>query len=131
MTQSEKPTGQFNPMGMMQRMMGQMSEAGMNPMKMCEMMTTSVARTAEVAAYATPELRGLFDDWIRQVTDDVQSKIDNADSDFDLQTLAQDLGLSVSSVSFLVSSLAAEGKIRIKVSKPTEASETAAEQGKE
>jgi hypothetical protein len=128
MTQKETPSGQFNPMGMMQKMMGQMSEAGMNPVKMCEMMTTSVARTAEVAAYATPELRGLFDDWIRAVTDDVQGKIEAAEGAVGLESLAEDLGMTVSSIAFLVSRLAVDGKAQITVSKPDEPSEAAADQ---
>ena len=52
---------------MMQGMMG--STGDFNPAAMCQAMMTSVGKAAEMAAYATPEVRTLFEEWARSVED--------------------------------------------------------------
>jgi hypothetical protein len=108
--------GGFNPMGMMQKMMAQMQEGGVNPMQMCRMMSESVARASEQATWATPELRALFDDWAAQVKDELLAGLSEIGEETDLATLAERLHLDVGSVAFLVSGLAREGKVRLRVS---------------
>ena len=54
---------------MMQKMMAGMQE--FNPMAMCQAMMTSVGKAAEMAAYATPEVRTLFEEWARSVEDEM------------------------------------------------------------
>ena len=115
MTEQEQ-TGGFNPMGMMKKMMGQMQEGGMMPMQMCRMMTDSVARAAEMATWATPELRALFDDWAGQVKEELLAKLAEQDGEVDLGAIAQELQLSPDSVAFLLVGLAREGKVSLKVS---------------
>jgi hypothetical protein len=110
----------FNPMGMMQKMMGQMQEGGMNPMQMCRMMTESVARASEQATWATPELRALFDDWAAQVKDELLARLSEIGKETELEDLAERLHLDVGSVAFLVTGLAREGKVHLRVS-PAEA----------
>ena len=53
---------------MMQQMMQKKMMAGMqefNPMAMCKAMIASVGKAAEMAAYATPEVRTLFEESTR------------------------------------------------------------------
>ncbi|NOZ78540.1 MAG: MarR family transcriptional regulator [Acidobacteria bacterium] len=107
--------GGFNPMGMMKKMMGQMQEGGMMPMQMCRMMTDSVARAAEMATWATPELRALFDDWAGQVTEELLAMLTEQGGEVDLTAMAG-LQLSADSVAFLLIGLAREGKVSLKVS---------------
>jgi len=117
MTDQEQ-TGGFNPMGMMKKMMGQMQEGGMMPMQMCRMMTDSVARAAEVATWATPELRALFDDWAGQVKEELLQKLTEQGGNCDLAAIAEQLQLSPDSVAFLLIGLAREGKVSLQVSAP-------------
>src|SRR5574341_2434799 len=70
---------------MMQKMMASMQE--FNPMAMCQAMMTSVGKAAEMAAYATPEVRTLFEEWARSVEDEVLAVL-KARGPLDLATLA-------------------------------------------
>jgi len=115
MTDQEQ-TGGFNPMGMMKKMMGQMQEGGMMPMQMCRMMTDSVARAAEMATWATPELRALFDDWAGQVREELLTKLTEQGGEVGLAEIGAQLQLSADSVAFLLFGLAREGKVSLKVS---------------
>ncbi|MBI2015028.1 MAG: hypothetical protein HYS77_05765 [Candidatus Rokubacteria bacterium] len=56
---------------MMEKMMGGME--GFNPMAMCQAMMTSVSKSAEMAAYATPEVRTLFEEWARSVEEEISA----------------------------------------------------------
>ncbi len=114
----QNSSGGFNPMGMMQKMMGQMQEGGMMPLQMCRMMTDSVARAAEMATWATPELRALFDDWAGQVKEELLAKLVEQGGEVDLADIAKQLQLSADSVTFLLIGLAREGKVSLKVSVP-------------
>ena len=105
----------FNPGAMMQKMMGQMKDEGMKPMQMCKMMTSSVAQAAEMATWATPELRGLFDDWAGQVREELLTQLADLGEDGTLEALAEKMNLGIESVEFLVIGLAREGKVGLKV----------------
>ncbi|NOZ95689.1 MAG: MarR family transcriptional regulator [Acidobacteria bacterium] len=113
---NQDPDGGFNPMGMMKKMMGQMQDGGMMPMQMCRMMTESVTRTAEMATWATPELRALFDDWAGQVKEELLTKLAEHGGEVDLPAIAGQLQLSPDSVAFLLVGLAREGRVRLRVS---------------
>ncbi len=112
----QKEPGGFNPMGMMQKMMGQMQDGGMKPMQMCRMMTESVVRASEQATWATPELRALFDDWAAQVKEELLSHLSEMGNEARIEDLAESLHLGVGSVAFLVTGLAREGKVHLRVS---------------
>ena len=59
-------------MPMMQMMQKMMSGTGdFNPAAMFQAMMSSVGKAAEMAAYATPEVRTLFEEWARTVEDEV------------------------------------------------------------
>ena len=48
-------------MGMMRKMMGDSED--FNPMKMCKTMMSTVEKVSEMSFYATPEIRGMFEEW--------------------------------------------------------------------
>lgn len=57
----------FNPSNMMEKM----SESGMNPMQMCQKMSESVAISAKMAGFATPQIQALFEDWLGQIEKEI------------------------------------------------------------
>lgn len=99
---------------MMQQMMGRMT-AGMqesDPVAMCRAMMPSVAGTAEMAAYATPELRTLFEEWARSVEDEVLAVL-RARGPLDLTELAAALKISPEGALHFLGKLVREGKATI------------------
>jgi hypothetical protein len=99
---------------MMQQMMQKMTE-GMgefNPMAMCQAMMTSVAKSAEMAAYATPEVRGLFEEWARSVEEEVLALL-KKHGGLDLPELAGELKISPESALYFLGKLIREGKVTI------------------
>lgn len=99
---------------MMQEMMGKMM-AGMkdaNPMAMCQAMMSAVAKSAEMAAYATPEVRVLFEEWSRSVEDEILVVLQDG-GQVNLEQLAARLKLSPESVLQFLGRLVREGKVSI------------------
>ena len=76
---------------MMEKMMGSME--GFNPMAMCQAMMTSVSKSAEMAAYATPEVRALFEEWARSVEEEISAVLRET-GQLDLERLAARLKIS-------------------------------------
>lgn len=102
----------MNPMDMVKGMMGQ----GVPPMEMCmnmcRQMSQAVERTSEIAAYATPELRGLFDNWLEQVEEELLAFISETGRTSAVE-VADKLKISVESAVFLLSKLAREWKLTV------------------
>lgn len=131
MVQKSRPHGktletQCDPMEMMERMMKggpfpmqmmkAMREEGFSPMEMCRQMTQAVERASEMAAYATPELRDLFEDWLRQVEEEILAFV-SEQGKVDALEIAERLKISEQSAVFLLSKLAREGKIHMSAEK--------------
>jgi hypothetical protein len=95
---------------MMQKMMGGMKD--FNPMAMCQAMVTSVAKSAEMAAYATPEVRGLFEEWAAKVEEEILAAL-RARSEADLNQLGAQLKISPESVLYFLGKLVREGQVSI------------------
>jgi hypothetical protein len=95
---------------MMQKMMEGMKE--FNPMAMCQAMMASVSKSAEMAAYATPEVRGLFEEWASSVEDEILSVL-KEQGQMDLHQLAAQLKISPESTAHFISRLVREGKVSI------------------
>jgi len=99
---------------MMQQMMQGMAE-GMkefNPMAMCQAMMTSVSKSAEMAAYATPEVQTLFEEWARSVAEEILTALKAGDQ-VDLDQLAGQLKISPESTLYFLGKLVREGKATI------------------
>ncbi len=95
---------------MMQKMMGGMKE--FNPMAMCQAMMTSVSKSAELAAYATPEVRTLFEEWAGSVEAEILAVL-KARGRLDLAGLASALKISPESAVYFLGKLVRERKVTI------------------
>jgi len=114
---TDRETGpEMNPMGMMKKMMGGEGPPMEMCMNMCRQMTRSIERTAEMAAYATPELRGLFETWLEEVEHETMALIE-AEGSVSAQALAEKLGVSQESAVFIMARLAKSGQVEASVQK--------------
>ena len=95
---------------MMQKMMANVGE--FNPMAMCQAMMTSVGKAAEMAAYATPEVRVLFEEWARSVEDEVLAVL-KARGPLDLAGLAGALKINPESALYFLGKLVRDGRATI------------------
>ena len=107
-----RPPGMGAP-SMMQEMMQRMGAAGdFSPAAMCQAMMTSVGKAAEMAAYATPEVRTLFEEWARSVEEEVLAALE-AGGSLDLAALASALKISPESALYFLGKLVREGRATI------------------
>lgn len=98
---------------MVQQMMQKMGGTDeFSPAAMCQAMMTSVGKAAEMAAYATPEVRTLFEEWARSVEDEVLAAL-KAKGPLDLATLASALKISAEGALYFLGKLVREGKATI------------------
>jgi hypothetical protein len=112
------------PMAMMQKMMAQMkpAEGGKPPMEqmmamcmgMCSEMLTTMQKTTAMAAFATPELRHMFTEWIATLEAEAMEKLTQS-GPTDAAGLAQALGISEEGATYLILHLAKSGKIELRV----------------
>ena len=108
----------FGP-GMGMEMMKKMGEGmgGMPPMmemwmKMCQQMTGAVIEIGKMASFATPELRGLFEEWVKEIEDEILEFLKEKESS-NPPEIAGKLKISEESALFLVGKMAREKKIKI------------------
>ncbi len=97
---------------MMREMMGKAGSGDFNPAAMCQAMMTSVGKAAELAAYATPEVRTLFEEWARSVEDEVLAAL-RARGPLELGALAAALKISPEGALFFLGKLVRDGKASI------------------
>lgn len=95
---------------MMQKMMAGVHE--FNPLAMCQAMITSVGKAAEMAAYATPEVRTLFEEWARSVEEEILTAL-KAQGEVDLEQLAAKLKMSPESTLYFLGKLVRDGTATI------------------
>jgi len=76
---------------------------------------SAISHSYELATYSTPELRGLFNDWLGEIEREVMEFL--ADRNIvDPDEVAKYFRLERGSVIFILSKLAREGKINIQAS---------------
>ncbi len=103
-------------MGMMKQMTGQegghasMGEMG-GMMQMCRIMTDSVTKSADMAGFATDEIRGLFQDWLNQVEAEVLAYLSENGGQIDVAGIAGRLSISEKSARHIVGSLFQRGAL--------------------
>lgn len=107
--------GRPNPMmRMMGFMMGGKDEGGeFNPMDMCKKMMATMGQARETAVFATPEIRTLFEEWARQMDEELLGLLDGGASS-DLDQLAARLKISKESLIFFLARLAQKGEIGLR-----------------
>jgi len=102
---------------MQERMQNMMKETGMGSMpEMCMKMMQQMAGTAQefakATSHATPELNGLFEEWIKNTEEEILSFIKEKIK-VTPREIAEKTKLSEESVLYLITKLAKEGKIAI------------------
>lgn len=114
--------GGGGPMGMMMGMMGTRSgekkdgEPGDMPWDMCKKMMASMTKTSELATFATPEVRGLFEEWATQIEEEILQFVNQSGSN-DAVKIGEHFKLSTDSVTYFITRLANKGKINLKAEK--------------
>ncbi len=81
-------------------------------MQMCEQMTGTVIEVGRLAGFASLELRGLFEEWVKALEGEVIEFLKEKGSCLPADLAAQ-LKLSEESVLFLISKLVREGRLKI------------------
>ena len=115
-------------MEMMKNMMGKMTggkingesketgTTGFNPLEMCQKIMMSMGKSSELASYATPEVRALFEEWAEQIENEVLNCIKETNTT-DPEKLAEHFKLSKDSINFFLTKLAQKDKIKLKADK--------------
>ena len=81
-------------------------------MQMGQQMAGAVTESASMASFATPELRGLFEEWVKAVEEEIIGFLkENGTSE--PSGIAAKLKISEESVIFLIGKMAREKKIKI------------------
>ncbi len=83
---------------------------GFNPMDMCKKMMQTDSRSNEMAEYDKPELRGLFEDWLQQINEEILEYI-KKEGKVIPENIAKKLNLSIESVNTILGKLAQQGKL--------------------
>lgn len=103
------------PKRMMPPMMEKMMEGmeGFNPMEeMCRSMMASFSQSADLASFATPEVRGLFEEWMKEVEQEILHYLSEHPT-VTLEDLAQRFKVSKESALFFLMKLAREGRVTL------------------
>ena len=108
-------------MEMMKKIMG--GGEGGGPMQMCKDMTSSIKKTASMAAFATPELHTLFSEWLEGKEKAVLDTVAKSGK-HDLAGIAKTLKLTPESTAYLVARMAAEEKLTLEVKSTAPASKS-------
>ncbi len=110
-------------MGMMGNMMGSMmkgkkdaGENGFNSMDMCKEMMSNMRQSSKIATLSTPEVQGLFEDWVEQIENEIIEFIKDKKF-YDVEEIAKNFKISKESAYYFLTRLAQKGKINIKVEK--------------
>jgi len=101
---------------MMRNMMSGMSgdaEISEMPWDICKNMMSHLGKASDLAAYATPELRTLFEEWLEQINNEIVEFI-KKEGAADPATLADQFKISKESIHFILGKLAQSGRIHLK-----------------
>lgn len=103
-------------MGMMKNVMGGMMdgvEGSETPRDMYKKMMGNISKASDLAAYATPELRTLFEEWLEQINVEIVEFI-KKEGKADPATLADQFKISKESIHYILGKLAQSGRINLK-----------------
>ncbi|OFY56554.1 MAG: hypothetical protein A2Y87_09775 [Bacteroidetes bacterium RBG_13_46_8] len=103
-------------MGMMSMMMGKRHGKGeaKSPMDCCGEMMSGFSETANSARFATPELRGLFNEWCQQIENEILAFIKETNS-IDVNKIMEKISLSEESTRYILNRLASKNLIDYKI----------------
>ena len=81
-------------------------------MQMCQEMAGAVTESATMASFATPEVRGLFEEWARAVEEEILGLLKEKGSS-EPSEIAAKLKISEESTLFFIAKMAREKKLKI------------------
>lgn len=84
----------------------------MNPVEMSKEVISAVSHSYELATYSTPELRGLFNDWMSEIEKEIVVFLTDREK-VDPDEVASYFKLNRESVLFILGRLAREEKIKM------------------
>ncbi|HDH05796.1 MAG TPA: hypothetical protein ENH01_08795 [Nitrospirae bacterium] len=87
----------------------------MNPIEMSKEVISAISHSYELATYSTPELRGIFDDWLSEIEKEVLEFLKDKNR-VDYDEIARQFRLKHESIIFILGKLAREGKINMQAS---------------
>ena len=87
----------------------------MNPTEMSKEVLSAVSQSYELATYSTPELRGLFNDWVQAIEGEIIDFL-NERQNVDPVEVATHFKLTQESAIFVLGKMAREGKISMQAS---------------
>ena len=94
------------------RMMEKMMAEGRSPMDMCKQMFEGFRGNKELAVSAAPELKELFEEWVKSMETSVLEFV-KGKKRVSPQDIADHLNISLESAVFLVNKLTRQGKLKI------------------
>ena len=100
---------------MMGKMHGKLGK-GHSPWDMCKDMVSSIHQSHRVATLATPEVQGLFEDWVEQIEQEMLDYLKDKES-VDIQDLSSNFKISKDSAYYFLTKLAQKGKIKLDIKK--------------
>ena len=106
-------------MGMMGAMMGKVhgkGAKGHSPWDMCRDMVSSIHHTHRIATLATPEVQGLFEDWVDQIENELLEFLKDKKT-ADVKDIAGHFKISKDSAYYFLTKLAQKGKIKLNIKK--------------
>ena len=86
------------------------------PWDMCKKMMSSMSKTSELATFATPEVRQLFEEWSAQIEEEIMNYIRESKTN-ETEKIAEHFKLSRNSVTYFLTKLASKGKINLNAQK--------------
>jgi hypothetical protein len=97
-------------------MMSSMMNDGGGCMDMCKEMMSSVSKSSEMASFAIPEVRDLFEEWTSQIEEEIMN-IMREKQETTPEEIARELKISEKSAVYFISRLAQKGMISLKMKK--------------
>jgi len=103
-------------MGMMMGKMHGKVGKGHVPWDMCKDMVSSIRQTHRIATLATPEVQGLFEDWVEQIEKEILDYLKDKKT-VDVKDLADHFKISKDSAYYFLTKLAQKEKIQLSIKK--------------
>ena len=86
-------------------------DEGIDPMQMCQNLVEKVSQSKQLSAVVDPEVMVLFENWLEELESEVISFVKKRGSPEPLH-LAEELGLSRSGATFLITKLRRENRLQ-------------------
>jgi hypothetical protein len=103
---------------MMSKMMGTNSEDKSDdnsdmPWDMCKKMMSGIGKANDLATFATPEIRTLFEEWVMQIEDEILNFVKDSET-IEVDKISEHFKISNDSTTYILTRLAQKGKIKFK-----------------